>query len=139
MTITAYYTSAAASPINQKRAGTIRVGSDSPSPIVLNNGFTNTLMFAFRDHNNKVELLDGRTYTVNLYNIDNVLLASSSLSATADTPGLGNVTFTRAQLAPLESGRYNLIIIDTTDVTETIVTSSHGSIRFEVQVNNYVM
>jgi hypothetical protein len=138
MSVTAYYVEAKASPINQKRSGTIRIGSDSPNPIMLNKGFANSIMFAFVDSNNHAVLLDGVEYSISLYNRHNSLLASSDLVAVADTPGLGRVSFSSGQIAMLEAGLYNLVISTRISNLLVPIKSSHGTIRFEIEVVDYI-
>ena len=110
MTIFAYYTPTVASPINDKRAGTIRVGSDAGSKIKIGKGWDITLRFAFRDFTNRKFFLTGRDVTARIYNTENVEIWNGSVSADATVDGLGNLVIPKSATTAFESGLYSLVI-----------------------------
>ena len=110
MTVFVYNTPQVASPVNDRRAGTIRVGSDSPDPIQVLKGWDTFLYFAFRDINQKAFLLQGRTVTARLYNQENVELWNGNLTANPTVNGAATLKLLTSATASLEAGLYNLII-----------------------------
>ena len=125
MTVFAYYTPQIATPINDRRAGTIRLGSDAPHPITVNKGFNNQLMFGFRDEAQKVFLLDGRTVAASIYNQSNVQMLTLPMRISTTVPGLATLNLSDINLAPFEAGMYNLIItyVDNFGITYPVSTT----------------
>lgn len=139
MTVFAYYTPQIATPINDRRAGTIRLGSDAPHPIIVNKGFNNQLMFGFRDEAQKVFLLDGRTVTGTIYNQSNVQMLTVPMKVSVTTAGIATLDLTDINLEAFEEGMYNLIItyVDNFGVTYPVSTT-RSLPRFVIDVIDFV-
>lgn len=110
MTVFVYNTPTVASPINDRRGGTIRVGSDNPDPIHITRGWDAVLYFAFRNHTQRPYDLTGRTVTGRIFNSTNVEMWNGELTADPLTKGAGNLVMNSAATETFEAGLYSLAI-----------------------------
>lgn len=139
MTVFAYYTPQKASPVNDKRAGTIRVGSDSPTPIQVMKGWDSILHFAFRDMKQKAFLLPGRDVTAYLFNQENTQLYSAALIIDPISDGSGRLVLSKSVTDPLEGGLYNLIITYTDDFGNVIPAQTvRSQARFVIELVDFI-
>lgn len=139
MTVFAYYTPQVASPVNDRRAGTIRVGSDSPAPIKVMKGWDAELHFAFRDLKQKAFLLNGRNVTARLFNQENVELWSGPVRIDPILDGAATLTLSKSVTNPLTAGLYNLVLEYTNDMGNIMPALTVRSLpRFVVDIVDLV-
>lgn len=139
MSVFAYYTPQVASPINDRRAGTIRVGSDSPSVIQVMKGWDAQLYFAFRDMKQKALLLEGRTVTAILYNQENTQLWTGAMNVDLLVDGAASVKLSKSVTDPLSAGLYNLVLTYVDDFgTELPVMTMRSAPRFVIELVDLV-
>ena len=136
--IYAYYTPHIASPVNDRRAGTIRLGWDDPQPIQVTAGYDNFLIFSFRDERQKRMFLRGRTLTGKVYNNDGIEMFSSELDILVTEEGLAKFTISKFQSRALTPGLYNLVLTYTDDAgTEQIANTVRSKPRFVIDVIDF--
>lgn len=136
--IYAYYTPHIASPVNDRRAGTIRLGWDDPQPIQVTSGYDNFLIFSFRDERQKRMFLRGRTLTGKVYNNDGIEMFSSELDILVTEEGLAKFTISKFQSRALTPGLYNLVLTYTDDAgTEQIANTVRSKPRFVIDVIDF--
>ena len=129
--IYAYYTPHVASPVNDQRAGTIRIGWDDPQPIQCTSGYDNYLIFAFRDEKQKRFFLNGRTLTGKVFNNDGIEMLSKELDVLVNDRGLAKFEITKFESSTFEPGFYNLVLSYTDDIgSEQIANTVRGRPRF---------
>jgi hypothetical protein len=139
MTVFAYHTPQIASPINDRRAGTSRVVSDTPTPIQVGKGYSVTLYFAFQDHNNKAFWIEGRTMTAHIHDRNNTKVAEVGVNPIPGIIGAGQIKLDTATTAPLLPGFYNLVITYIDDFgTEVAVQTMRSRPRFVLDVVDFV-
>jgi len=135
MTVFAYYTPHIASPVNDRRAGTYRIGSNSPDPIQINKGWDAVLYFAFRNHTQRPYHVQGRSVTGRLFNTENVEVWSGALVADVLTDGAAQIVMASSVTDTLQAGLYSLVIEYEDDRGRTLVASTSQSLnRFVVEV-----
>lgn len=127
MTVFAYHTPQVASPINDRRAGTYRIGSDSPDPIQIIKGWDTILYFAFRNHTQRPYLVTGRTVTARIYNTENTEVYNNTLIADALLDGAAHLVMNSTATNALEAGLYSMIIEYTDDYGRTLVAHTSQS------------
>ncbi len=110
MTVFAYHTPQIASPINDRRGGTYRIGSDSPDPITIYRGWDLVLYFAFRDHIHRPFMVTGRTVTARIFNNENTQVWSGPLVAHALTVGAAQLVMSNTVTSTLLPGLYSMVI-----------------------------
>jgi hypothetical protein len=136
--IHAYYTPHIASPVNDRRAGTIRRGWDTPQPIQVTKGYDNYLIFSFRAENQKRMSLRGKTLTGKVYNHNGIEMFSDNLDVLITNDGLAKFTITKSQSRALELGLYNLVLTYTDDNgAEQIANTSRSKPRFVIDVIDF--
>lgn len=136
MTVFAYYTPFVASPINDRRAGTYRIGSDSPDPIQIYKGWDAILRFAFRDYTQRAYLTNGRTITARMFNAENVEVYSGTLVSDALTDGAATLVLASQATAVFVPDLYSLILEVEDEFGRKIIaqTSTRSLPRFVVEV-----
>lgn len=110
MTVFVYNTPHVASPVNDRRGGTYRVGSDNPDPIQITKGWDAILYFAFRYHTQSVYNVTGQTVTGRLYNTENVEIWNGSFIANPLVDGAAELKITSAATQSFSAGLYSLVI-----------------------------
>ena len=136
--IYAYYTPHIASPVNDRRAGTIRQGWDDPQPIQVTKGYDNFLIFSFRDELQKRMFLRGRTITGKVYNNDGIEMFTGELDILVTDEGLAKFTITKFQSDTMPTGLYNLVITYTDDRgIEQIANTVRSKPRFVIDVIDF--
>lgn len=136
MTVFAYYTPFVASPVNDRRAGTYRVGSDSPRPIQIYKGWDAVLNFAFRDHTQRPYLTNGRTITARMFNGENVEIYSATLVSNILTDGAASLVLSSQVTNTLVPDLYSMVLeIEDEFGRKMLAQSSSRSLpRFVVEV-----
>lgn len=135
MTVYAYHTPRVASPINDRRAGTYRVGSDNPDPIKITKGWDAILYFAFRDHNQRHFSTLGQTITARIFNIENTEVHSGQMIVDGLTAGAATLMLNTTDTSALAAGLYNMVIEYTDDFGNTLLaTTHHSQPRFVIEV-----
>lgn len=135
MIVYAYYTPFAASPINDRRGGTYRVGSDNPDPIQVTRGWDSVLYFAFRNHLQRPYFTVGQTITARIYNTENTEIWSGDLVADPLVNGSASLVLNARATEALQPGLYSLVIELTDDRGRTILAQTvRSKPRFVVEV-----
>jgi len=135
MTVYAYYTPYIASPVNDQRSGTYRVGSDNPDPIQITKGWDSILYFAFRDHRQRAYLTIGQTITARIYNTENVEVWNGTMVADPLTDGAASLVINAAANSAFEPGLYSLVIEVTDDRGRIILAQTiRSKPRFVLEV-----
>lgn len=136
MSVYAFYTPFVASPVNDQRAGTYRVGSDSPMAIQIVRGADTVLRFAFRTHNHKVFQNLGRTITGKIYNHAKIQLLEQTLLVEPLIPGAAKLVLGSSQTQLLIPGFYNLVleVEDEFGLTTIAQTNTRSMPRFAIDV-----
>ncbi len=136
MTVYVYNTPHVSSPINDRRAGTYRVGSDSPDPIQIYKGWDTVLYFAFRNHTNRAYLTVGSTITARVYNTENVEVFEGTMVSDPLMDGAATLFMNAAQTDIFEAGLYSMIVEVTDERGRTLVaqTSTRSLPRFVIEV-----
>ena len=115
MTVYAYHTPTIASPVNDRRAGTIRVGSDDPDPILVTRGWAAILYFAFRNHTQRPYFTTGRSITARIFNTENTEIWSGPLVSDALVEGAAELVLSDSVTSAFAPGLYSLAIEYTDD------------------------
>ena len=110
MTITAYHAPNLASPINDKRAGTIRLAGNFNTKILVMKGWDAKLHFAFRDSRNKTFFLTGKKIMAYIHNLENTIVITAQIKADPIRDGIGELIIPKSELDALEYGLYHLVI-----------------------------
>lgn len=135
MTIYAYHTPQVASPVNDRRAGTYRVGSDNPDPIQITKGWDAVLYFAFRNYDRRPFFTVGRTITARIYDQENVEIWNGSFVADPLVDGAANVVLNSSATSAFEAGLYSLVIEYVDDRGRTLLAQTTRSLpRFVLEV-----
>lgn len=136
MTVFAYHTPYIASPVNDRRAGTYRVGSDSPDPIQIYKGWDTVLNFAFRDHTQRTYLTNGRTITARMFNGENVEIFSKTLVSDALVDGAASLVLNSQTTSTFQPDLYSMVIEVEDEFGRTTLaqTSTRSLPRFVVEV-----
>jgi len=135
MTVYAFHTQYVSSPINDRRAGTYRVGSDDPRPIKITKGWDNVLNFAFRDHNQHPYLTIGVTITAHIYSSENVEVWTRNLIADPIIAGAASLIMPSMTSTTFNAGLYNLVLEITDEKGRTSVAHTTRSLpRFILEV-----
>jgi len=136
MTVYAFYTPFAAAPINDRRAGTYRVGSDSPDPIQIYRGWDVVMHFAFRTFRQQPYPTIGRTITARMFNVENVEILSKTLTADPLVDGAAALVLTAAQTELMQADLYSMILEVEDEFGRTTIaqTSTRSLPRFVVEV-----
>jgi len=135
MTVYAYHTPVVASPVDDRRAGTYRVGSDNPDPIQISRGWDSVLYFAFRNYQQRPFLTLGRTITARIYNRDNVEIWNGGLTADPLVAGAASLVMTSSATSAIEAGFYSLVIEYEDDRGRTLQAQTTRSLpRFVIEV-----
>jgi hypothetical protein len=115
MTVYAYHTPHIASPVNDQRAGTHRIGSDDPEPIEITKGWTAVIYFAFRDHRQRPYFTNGRTITARLFTPHNFEIFSGELTSDPLVAGAAQLVIDSRDTDFFDAGLYSLSIEYTDD------------------------
>jgi len=135
MTVFAYHTPYIASPINDRRAGTYRIGSNTPDPIQINKGWDAVLYFAFRNHLQRPFHVHGRSVLGRLYNMENVEVWSGEMVSDVLTDGAAQLIINSVTTSAFLPGLYSLIIEYDDDRGRTLIANTSQSLnRFVVEV-----
>jgi hypothetical protein len=135
MTVYAIHTPQVASPINDQRAGTYRVGSDNPDPIQITKGWDAVLYFAFRNHMQRVYHTTGRTITGRIFNTENTEIWNGIILADPLIAGAASLTISRNATTSFPAGLYSLVVEYVDDHNRTMIASTTRSLpRFIVEV-----
>lgn len=136
MTVYAYYTPFVSSPINDRRAGTYRVGSDSPDPIIIYRGWDTVMHFAFRTFRAQPYPTIGRTITARLFNTENVEILSKTLIADPLVDGAATLILRSSQTELIQPSLYSMILeVEDENGLKTIAQTSTRSLpRFVIDV-----
>jgi hypothetical protein len=135
MTIFAYHTNYAASPVNDQRAGTIRVGSDHPDPIQFTKGWDTVLYFAFRNHNQRPFLTTGTTITARFFNTENTQVLASEFVSDPLITGAATLVLNSVSTDAFTAGLYSMVIEYTDDRGNVLLAqTTHSRPRFVVEV-----
>lgn len=135
MTIFVYHTPAVASPINDRRGGTYRVGSDNPDPIQITKGWDSVLHFAFRDYRQRAFLTVGRTITARIYNTENVEMWNGTLVSDPLVDAAANLVISSEVSDTFPAGLYGLMIEVTDEFGRTMLAQTTRSLpRFVLEV-----
>lgn len=133
MSIYAYYIENEATPKNEKRGGTLRVGSSTPNPIEIIKGYDTTLLFAFRDSQQRVYDIQGRTVTATITDVNGIEKWNGNFRL-HQTSGVGVLNMIALQLAAIEPGLYSLSISETTGGSVTRMRTGHNMQRYVLKV-----
>jgi hypothetical protein len=135
MTIFAYHTNYAASPVNDQRAGTIRVGSDHPEPVRFTRGWDAVLHFAFRNHNQKPFLTSGSTITARFFNTENTEVLARDFVSDPLITGAATLVLNSVATSMFAAGLYVMVIEYTDDHGRVMLAqSTHSLPRHVVEV-----
>lgn len=135
MTVFAYHTPQVASPINDRRAGTYRIGSDSPDPIQIYRGWDLVLYFAFRDHNYRPFMTTGRLITARIYNNENTQIWSGQMMPHALVEGAAQLVMGSTVTSTIPAGLYSMVIEYDDEQGRTMLAQTTRSLpRFVVSV-----
>jgi len=135
MTVYIYHTPHVATPINDRRAGTYRVGSDHPDPIQITRGWDAVLHFAFRKHSNRPYLTVGRTITARIFNTENTQVWSGNLVPEPTLGSSATLVINSIQTGTFQAGLYYLVVEVTDDNGRTLIAKTTRSMpRFVLQV-----
>lgn len=135
MTVIAIHTPQVASPINDQRAGTYRVGSDNPDPIQITKGWDAVLYFAFRNHTQRVYQTTGRIIIARMYNTENTEVWNGAMVADPLVAGAASLTINRTATTSFPAGLYSLVIEYVDDHNRTMIANTTRSLpRFNVEV-----
>ena len=104
MTVFVYYTPQIASPINDRRGGTYRVGSNGPDPIRMYKGWDSIMYFALRNHTQTPYSVTGRNVTARMYNTENTEVWSGALIADPLVEGAASVVMSSATTSSFDPG-----------------------------------
>lgn len=135
MTVYAFHTPHIASPVNDRRAGTYRIGSDNPDPIQVTRGWDAVLYFAFRNHTQRPYLTTGRTVTARIYNTENVEVWNGTLVSDPLVDGAASLVMNSATTNTFEAGLYSLAIEYNDDRGRTLLAqTTRSKPRFVLEV-----
>mgnify|MGYP003565499660 CR=1 FL=1 len=136
MTVYAYYTPFVSSPINDRRAGTYRVGSDSPNPIQIYRGWDTVMHFAFRTFRAQPYPTIGRTLTGRVFSTENVEILSKTLIPDPLVDGVASLVLNSSQTELIQPSLYSLILEVEDEFGRTTIaqTNTRGLPRFVVEV-----
>lgn len=135
MTVIVYHTPQVATPINDRRGGTYRIGSDNVNPIIIYRGWDALLNFAFRDQNQRPFMVTGRQAVARIYNNENVQVLSGNLIADPLTDGAATLILGANATNTLNFGLYSMVIEYQDDHSRTLLAKTSRSLpRFVVQV-----
>jgi hypothetical protein len=135
MTIYVFHTPYVASPVNDRRAGTYRVASDSPNPIQISKGWDAVLYFAFRNHTHRPYLTIGRTITARIYNTENVEIWNGELVPDPLVDGAATLVINKAATTSFPAGLHSIAIEYTDDMNNTLLAQTTRSLpRFVLEV-----
>jgi hypothetical protein len=134
MTVFAYNTPHVASPINDRRGGTYRVGSDSPDPIQITKGWDAILYFAFRSHTQKVYDVTGQTVTGRLYNTENVEVWNGVFIADLLVKGAAQLKINSNATQSFSAGFHSLTIEYVDRGKSYLVQTTRSLPRFVIEV-----
>jgi hypothetical protein len=138
MTIYAYHTLYAASPVNDQRAGTIRVGSDHPEPVRITSGWDAVLHFAFRNHNQRPFFTIGTTITARIFNTENTQVWAGDFVSDPLITGAANLVINNVATSGMAAGLYSMVIEYTDDRGRTMLAQTTNSLpRFVVEVIDF--
>lgn len=138
MTIYAYHTPTVASPINDRRAGTIRVGSDNPTPVRITRDWDAVLYFAFRQHNQRPFPITGSTITARIFNTENTQVWSGGFVEDPLTTGAASLVINSVATGALKAGLYSMVIEYTDVLGRTMLAQSMNSLpRHVVEVIDF--
>ena len=135
MTVFAYYTPQVASPINDRRAGTYRIGSDNPDPILIYRGWDAVLNFAFRGYDHRPFLTTGRVITARIYNNENTEVWTGPLRSNSIVTGAAVLVISKMASETLQPGLYSMVIEYEDEQGRTMLAQTTRSLpRFVVSV-----
>lgn len=135
MTIFVYNTPYIASPVNDRRGGTYRVGSDNPDPIQVTKGWDSILYFAFRNHTQRVYQTTGQTITARMFNTENVEVFSKTLISDPLVDGAAQLIITASESNTLLPGLHSLVIEVTDEFNRTqLAQTTRSKPRFVVEI-----
>lgn len=135
MTVYAYYTPFVSAPINERRAGTYRVGWNNPDPIVIHKGWDSVLNFAFRNHTQRVYQTLGREFTARIYNNEKTEIWNGRLVADPVAEGAANLVISSQVTNTFQAGLYSMIIEVVDDFGRTeVANTAQSRHRFVVEV-----
>lgn len=136
--IYAYYTPHIASPVNEKRAGTSRIGWDDPQPIQITAGYDNYLLFSFRDENQRRVFLRGRTLTGKIFNHEGVEIFSDELDILSTEESLAKLTISKMQSNVFVPGLYSLVLSHSDDRgIEEVIGTARSKFRFVIDIIDF--
>jgi hypothetical protein len=127
MTVYVFHTPIVASPINDRRAGTYRVGSDNPNPIKITTGWASSLYFAFRNHRQHAVQTIGMTITARIFNTENTEVYSNTLSPDDISTGAATLTLSENETLALSAGLYTMAIEYTDEFGNKHLAQTHHS------------
>jgi hypothetical protein len=135
MTVYVFHTPTVASPINDRRAGTYRIGSDNPNPIKITKGWDAELYFAFRDHRQHAVHTIGLVITARIFNTENTEVWSNNLVADTMTAGAATLMLDDVSTGTFSAGLYSMVIEYTDNFGKThLAQTHHRHSRFVVEV-----
>ena len=135
MTVFAYHTPTVASPINDRRGGTTRVGSDDPEPIRITKGWDEILHFAFRGHNQRPYFVEGRTVTARIFNTENTEIWSGPFVPDPLITGAAYLVVNSNATGSFEAGLYRMAIEYSDDFGYTMLAKTTRSLpSFVVEI-----
>jgi hypothetical protein len=138
MTIYAYHTPYAASPVNDQRAGTIRVGSDHPEPVRITTGWDAVLYFAFRNHNQRPYFTNGTTITARIFNTENTQVWVGDFVSDPLITGAATLVINSVATGAMLAGLYSMVIEYTDDRGRAMLAQTTNSLpRFVVEVIDF--
>jgi hypothetical protein len=135
MAIYAYHSSQTVSPINDTRAGTIRIGSDNPSPIVVSKGWDAVLHFSFRDDNQRPFILLGYQVVARIFNNENTQIWNGNILPDANSTSSGVLVLSKQLTTTLLPGLYSIILEYSKGNGQTFIMKTTRSLpRFIMEV-----